>query len=186
MRTNLATVTLSSEAPAETYAADAGQSRHPNSEALDAPDTTIVVIEKRSLVRECLASCLASQSGNRVVTFPTVDAHLDAAHANPSSLVLLGESTSPGSTGQLHDLDRLTRPSPQLSVVILADGEDLLQIRAAIDSGARGYIPSSLKLAVVVEALRLVRAGGVFVPRHQCDDCSTAPSQRGRWFSRRA
>src|SRR5262245_52019862 len=64
----------------------------------------------------------------------------------------------------LHDLDRLTRPSPQLSVVVLADGEDLQQIRAAIDSGARGYIPTSLKLAVVVEALRLVRAGGVFVP----------------------
>src|SRR5262245_52019861 len=184
MRTNLATVTLSSEAPAETYAADAGQSRHPNSEALDAPDTTIVVIEKRSLVRECLASCLASQSGNRVVTFPTVDAYLDAAHANPSSLVLLGESTSPGST--------VARPgsvdAPLATTIGCGPGgwrgpaansrSDRLR-RAWLYSnqpqtgGGRGG-------ASARASRRCVRA------RHQCDDCAAAPLQRGRCFSRRA
>ena len=71
---------------------------------------------------------------------------------------------APGSAVEVQGLNRLTRVLPQLPVVILSDGEDLHQIRAAIDSGARGYIPTSLKLAVAVEALRLVRAGGVFVP----------------------
>jgi DNA-binding NarL/FixJ family response regulator len=111
-----------------------------------------------------------------VVTFPTVDAYLDALDATLASLVLLCQSTNPGNLLGAQDLDRLTRVAPQLPVVVLSDGEDLQQIRAAIDSGARGYIPTSLKLAVAVEALRFVRAGGVFVP---ATSVMTAPQHQG-------
>lgn len=38
------------------------------------------------------------------------------------------------------------------------------QIVDAIGRGARGYIPTSVPLEIVVEVIRLVRAGGVFVP----------------------
>jgi DNA-binding NarL/FixJ family response regulator len=34
----------------------------------------------------------------------------------------------------------------------------------AIEAGARGYIPTSLSIDIVVEAIRLIAAGGVFVP----------------------
>ena len=164
MRINFATVESPRDEPAGAFVAEAGDTADTKATSLNISDTTIVVIEKRSLVRECLASCIASQSGNRVVTFPTVEAYLDALEATPASLVLLCRSTNPGSPVEVQDLDRLTRLVPQLPVVVLSDAEDLQQIRAAIDSGARGYIPTSLKLAVAVEALRLVRAGGVFVP----------------------
>jgi DNA-binding NarL/FixJ family response regulator len=164
MRINFATGQSTADEPADVIAAETGDTVDPKATPINVSDTTIVVIEKRSLVRECLASCIASQSGNRVVAFPTVEAYIDALEATPASLVLLCRSTHPGSPVELQDLDRLTRLAPQLPVVILSDAEDLQQIRAAIDSGARGYIPTSLKLAVAVEALRLVRAGGVFVP----------------------
>ena len=65
------------------------------------------------------------------------------------------------SAEQLHDLARLTRLLP---TVVLSDGEDLDQVLDVINRGARGFIPTSLSLDVVIEALRLVRAGGVFVP----------------------
>jgi DNA-binding NarL/FixJ family response regulator len=34
----------------------------------------------------------------------------------------------------------------------------------AIENGARGYIPTSMTLGIAVEAVRLVEAGGTFVP----------------------
>ena len=164
MRIQVATVERPSDEPAKAFAPDTADPADAKTTHLNISDTTIVVIETRSLVRECLASCIASQSGNRVVAFATVEAYLDVLAATPASLVLLCQSTHPGSAVEVQGLNRLTRVLPQLPVVILSDGEDLHQIRAAIDSGARGYIPTSLKLAVAVEALRLVRAGGVFVP----------------------
>jgi DNA-binding NarL/FixJ family response regulator len=176
MRINFATAKAPGDEPAKTFAAAAGGARDPKPAPLNISDTTIVVIEKRSLLRECLASCIASQSGSHVVTFPTVEAYLDASGAASASLVLLCQSTNPDSTTDVHDLGRLASHSPQLPVVVLSDGEDLQQICAAIDAGARGYIPTSFKLAVAVEALRLVRAGGVFVP---ATSVMAAPLQPG-------
>jgi DNA-binding NarL/FixJ family response regulator len=51
-------------------------------------------------------------------------------------------------------------------VVIFSDGEDVGQILEALDAGARGVIPTSLSLEVANQALRLVKAGGTFVPAH--------------------
>jgi DNA-binding NarL/FixJ family response regulator len=47
----------------------------------------------------------------------------------------------------------------------LCDVDCLDSIIAAFDSGARGYIPTaSTTLGLAVEIIRLVRAGGTFVP----------------------
>ncbi len=48
--------------------------------------------------------------------------------------------------------------------MVIADDEDLDQVLLAIEAGARGYIPTSLSIDIVVEAIRLIAAGGIFVP----------------------
>ncbi|TIX35863.1 MAG: response regulator transcription factor, partial [Mesorhizobium sp.] len=40
----------------------------------------------------------------------------------------------------------------------------LAQILAALECGARGYIPTSVGIDVCVEAVNLAAAGGIFVP----------------------
>src|SRR6185503_13037699 len=54
--------------------------------------------------------------------------------------------------------------SASAPVVIFTDGEDVTQILEALDAGIRGVVPTSLSLEVANQALRLVKAGGVFVP----------------------
>ena len=49
-------------------------------------------------------------------------------------------------------------------VIVVADSEEPSEILAALDSGARGYVPTSVNIGVVVEVTRLVCAGGTFVP----------------------
>ncbi|HET9395185.1 MAG TPA: response regulator transcription factor [Nitrospiraceae bacterium] len=51
-----------------------------------------------------------------------------------------------------------------LPVVALSDSADVEDVFFAIEQGLSGYIPMSLELRLVVEALRFVAAGGTFVP----------------------
>jgi DNA-binding NarL/FixJ family response regulator len=124
----------------------------------------IVLIDKRELVRECLASCIARASGRKVVTSTSVESWLNGPEAGESCLVIYccpGELCASIDAGELAQLVQLMRRQP---VVVLSDYEELSAVVDAITRGARGYFPTSLTLAIVNEALRLIEAGGVFVP----------------------
>jgi len=47
---------------------------------------------------------------------------------------------------------------------VLSASEDLEVILAALEAGARGYIPKSSKREVICAALRIVAAGSIYVP----------------------
>jgi DNA-binding NarL/FixJ family response regulator len=51
-----------------------------------------------------------------------------------------------------------------LPLVLLCERDDPEEVRQALAYGVRGYITTSLDPDLVMEALRLVRAGGTFVP----------------------
>ncbi len=51
-----------------------------------------------------------------------------------------------------------------MPLAVFADAEDTDVVTAALQSGVRGYIPTSLQAAVVVEAVRLICAGDVYAP----------------------
>jgi DNA-binding NarL/FixJ family response regulator len=61
-------------------------------------------------------------------------------------------------------LAALRQRVPRVPIVILSASENAHDVRAALDAGAMGYIPKSSPAPVVLSALRLVLAGGVYVP----------------------
>lgn len=61
-------------------------------------------------------------------------------------------------------VDLLSRKFPGVPVALFAEREEVTEVAAAVRYGVRGYIPSSLSPEVVIEALRLIRAGGTFIP----------------------
>lgn len=58
-------------------------------------------------------------------------------------------------------LKQMVQPPP---FVVLSDSEDPNDIVAAFEAGARAYIPTSVTLDIMVEAIRLVIAGGTYFP----------------------
>lgn len=92
----------------------------------------------------------------------------DAADKPPAALILMCLDGHKTISEQIEQIDRdrarfpakLTLPP----IVFISEEEDIGEIVSALDSGAKGYIPTSVSLDVTVEALNLVRAGGVFVP----------------------
>src|ERR1700726_4019822 len=53
---------------------------------------------------------------------------------------------------------------PEASTVVLSDRDDVAEVNRALAHGVRGYIPTSVECGVAVAALRLISAGGTFVP----------------------
>ena len=64
-----------------------------------------------------------------------------------------------------HDgLARLREERPYLPVVVVSGTSDPETILSALDLGAMGFIPKTSSREVILNAVRLVASGGVFVP----------------------
>jgi DNA-binding NarL/FixJ family response regulator len=136
----------------------------PNGESSAGEAAAIVVIEKRALVRECLARCLKDVSGQTVVSFPSVDNWIEVRNDVSASLIVLSIAGKPNDPEPQREISRLSKPNSPPPTIVLSDAEEPDQIVDAISHGARGYIPTTVPLEVVVEVMRVVKAGGTFVP----------------------
>ena len=96
------------------------------------------------------------EAGNCTQALQAVEDHDDIA------LVLL-DLHMPGRDG-FAALDTFSRGYPALPIVVLSGSENHADMRRALDNGAMGFIPKSATAPVMLSALRLVLAGGVYVP----------------------
>jgi DNA-binding NarL/FixJ family response regulator len=140
-----------------------GQSTAQSSDAT-AGGQRVAFIEHRSLIRESLIRSLASATGWTVLPYDDAAAWLDHADAEPVSLVVLCVGNAGATINENPELARLSEIATRAPVALMADSEDPSHIVGALERHVRGYIPTSLPMHVAVEALRLVRAGGVYVP----------------------
>ena len=69
----------------------------------------------------------------------------------------------PGADGYAH-IDEVRRRMPSIPVIVLSGYEDPAMMRAALERGALGFIPKAYSPDVMLSAVRLVLAGGVYVP----------------------
>lgn len=80
----------------------------------------------------------------------------------PFHLVLL-DLRLPG-MAETHGFELLASHFPGTPIVIVSAIDDRKNVIAALEGGAAGYLPKTLSSGVILSALRLVLAGGVFVP----------------------
>jgi len=130
-------------------------------------DSALLLLDNRTLDRECLAQCLVSHGiGMEVLAFGSIEEWRRDEDFHPrmaAVLVNIGgrKATEQSIAAEITTLVTEFRPTP---VVVLSDNDELAQIFKALECGARGYIPSSTGFDVCVEAINLARAGGIFVP----------------------
>jgi DNA-binding NarL/FixJ family response regulator len=138
----------------------------PNPPAPPRP-ASVVFIDPQSLTRDSLGMWLGSKLDGIVIsTAATVeDAACLASLPGQASLVLYHVGTDGVGTPEMaRTLAHLTGAIPGASVAVLAAADDWASIVAALRCGVRGYIPTSLHATVIVEAIRLLCAGGTYAP----------------------
>lgn len=127
----------------------------------------VIVIDARVLIRECVSRCLEDALGpGSVLTFSSLCEWQDSTEDQPpATLVLLCMDRRNNLDAQTErKLSQLAARGGLPPMVMLSEGEDASDILNALDSGIKGYIPTSVSHKVAIEALHLIRAGGVFIP----------------------
>lgn len=123
---------------------------------LVADDHALFRAGMRHVLRQLADNIELVEASDCVQALETVASHGDIA------LVLL-DLGMPGSDG-FAALETLTREHPALPIVVLSGSESRFDMQRALDTGAMGFVPKSATAPVMLSALRLVLAGGVYVP----------------------
>lgn len=126
----------------------------------------VLLVDQRAWTREALARALEAACGDlRVQCFEDASNLLQAAPPVSQAVVLLNFTGIALADRRLTTAVATARSSlPGLPVVAISDSMDAEDILSAVERGLSGYIPNSLELPLVIEALRYVTAGGTFVP----------------------
>lgn len=138
-------------------------------------DSTIAIVDASRLRRECLRLAVESHSPRwRVSESTTADELIHLADGGEHfDLILVGAATS--GHVDLGAVEELHAVLPDAPIVVVAESDNPHRAREILGAGARGFLPASLSLKVLMGALDLVLAGGVYVPSSLIDP-APAPS----------
>jgi DNA-binding NarL/FixJ family response regulator len=126
----------------------------------------VLLVDSRPLTREWLAKWLEDVLGVFHVTAVAGAENVGDEERRPDAeLAILNVGPAAAADQEIADeIGLLCRRLPDVPIVLFAEREETAQVAAALRQGVRGYITSTLSPEVVIAVLRLVRAGGTFVP----------------------
>ncbi|MCB1478897.1 MAG: response regulator transcription factor [Rhodobiaceae bacterium] len=130
----------------------------------------LVIADDHPLFRDALRQALVNGSGDaaggvigEVKEAGSIDDVLSELAANPETDLVLLDLTMPGVRG-LSGLMNLRARYPDVPVVVVSASDDPAVVRRCADFGASGFIPKSLQIAEMREAVANVIAGGEWFP----------------------
>jgi DNA-binding NarL/FixJ family response regulator len=124
----------------------------------------ILVVDDHVLIREALRGVLKELKGD-VVVLEASDSRqaMQLIAENPDLGLILLDLNLPDRDGY-SVLTELRERYPAISVVVLSGQQDRGSVAKALDLGALGFIPKSGQRNVMLGALQLVFAGGIYIP----------------------
>ena len=129
-------------------------------------DQCLLIIDARTLERECLATTLRANglgmAALAVGSLAEWRRKKDSCQSVGAVLLNIagGKANDAALSEEIANITSEVAPAP---VVILGDGDDLSQTLKVLECGARGFIPTSVGIEVCVEAIALAVAGGIFI-----------------------
>lgn len=141
----------------------------------------LAIVDHSRLRCDCLKLALAQQPRRWRVT--DVAAAHDLAglmrHGEEFDVILLAGSTC-AHIG-LSDIALLAAAAPQTPILVTAECDDPERAHTILRVGARGFLPTSHSLKVLMGALERVRAGGTYVPLALTEGSQIAPAERAQY-----
>jgi DNA-binding NarL/FixJ family response regulator len=146
----------------------------------------VLLIDDHALFREGLALLLAPlREGLHISEAGSCEEGLQKLHQDGCVDLVLIDINMPGLSG-LQGIALLRQQWPAMPVVALSSSDDRETVLSAVDAGAMGFIPKSATSAVLMAALKLVLARGIYLPpsaflgaARQEPPAKLAPAPRG-------
>jgi DNA-binding NarL/FixJ family response regulator len=139
----------------------------------------ILVVDDHVLIREALRGVLKEVKGDAIVLeASSCSQAMQVVAEHPNLDLILLDLNLPDRDG-FSVLAELGERYPTISVVVLSAQQDRGSVVRALDLGALGFIPKSGQLEVMLGALQLVFAGGIYIPPEILARDEPSPRQRG-------
>lgn len=125
----------------------------------------------RGVLRELVpdASVIEAADGRQMAKFIAEEPQID---------LLLLDLNLPDQDG-LSILRDLREHHPEITVVVLSGFQDRETVRRTLRLGALGFIPKNTERDVVLNALRLVLSGGIYIPVQALDGAEPCAAPNG-------
>ncbi len=137
------------------------------------PDRAIVLIESRQLIRDGIRRSLENALAREIFAVSSVAECAARGAKCRSAVVILSTIGNANDAIASEHLAALTEAGAGLSTIVMGDHDQAANVLRLFNQGARGFIPTSMPLAVAVQAIELVAAGGCFVPSSSLLACVT-------------
>jgi len=125
--------------------------------------TRALLVDDHAFLREALALVMFQELPfTEVLQAGTLEEARDVLRVHADVALVLVRPALPDGDG----VDALAqlRAATRAALVVMCRGDSPATLLAAIRTGADGFLPKSLPSACMLEALRLVLAGGVYLP----------------------
>jgi DNA-binding NarL/FixJ family response regulator len=124
----------------------------------------ILLVDDHALIRDALRGVLKELTDDATVLEASDGRQaMRLIEAHPDLHLILLDLNLPDQDGFAVLVD-LRKRYATMSVVVLSARHDRANVLRALDLGALGFIPKSASRDVMVNALRLVFAGGIYIP----------------------
>ena len=149
------------------------------------PLMKILVVDDHPLICEALHGVLKRLTRDAIILEASNCAQTtEAVASHPDISLILLDLTLPDRDG-FSLLAELRERNPAVSLVVLSAVQDRATVMKVLDLGAMGYIPKSARNEVMLSALQLVFAGGIYMPpeilaREDLSHTAPRPSGGGR------
>lgn len=132
------------------------------------PMARAVIADDHPLFRAALKQALAETLSTDIEEAASFEQLLQVLDQQPQLELVLLDLSMPGNKG-LAALTSLRSRYPDVLVVVVSANEQLAVIRQAMAFGASAYIPKSMPLAELQQAIHTVLAGDTWLPAHLTD-----------------
>src|SRR5262245_50557490 len=123
-----------------------------------------LVVDDHALIRDAMRGVLKDLQSDAIVLEAANSAQaMDLVREHADLALILHDLQLPDRDG-IEALKELRELFPAISVVMLSAFSDRDNVVKALDNGALGFIPKTDSRAVLLGALRLILAGGTYIP----------------------
>lgn len=130
----------------------------------------ILVVDDHALIREALHSVL-KQLNQEAVIFEASNSQqaMCIVEEHPDISFILLDINLPDRDG-FSVLRELRERYPTIAIVILSSSDDQDTVKRAFKLGALGFIPKTTEREVILNAIKLVFSGGVYIPSQMLEE----------------
>jgi DNA-binding NarL/FixJ family response regulator len=140
---------------------------------------SMALIDPKPLTRQSLLTMLAKALPDYVtIAAPSCEELLEfhgRRTSSPPLVIVYIRSAGVTDACVQNALELVRVRLPDAPLIVLSDRDDVDNINEALACGVRGYIPTSVEAEVAFAALRLVNAGGTFIPAHALRSATEKP-----------